>query len=269
MSLFDESQGEAWRQRFGQEAPDGLPDLGRFLNHRSVREFSDETVSEATVKGLIGAAQSAATSSNLQLWSVVSVQDPERRSQIASLCADQKQVHNAPWFFAFLADHYRLRTLANRVGEEALGLDYNEFFTMAVIDACLAAERMVCAAETIGLGICYIGALRNDPAGVKEFLRLPEAVVGLFGLCLGWPGEGIKAEIKPRLRSDAVWFKEEYDPNPDSAEYDERMSEFYTSNHMNANATWTMRSGRRVDEHHLTGRERLKQFLEDQGFDKR
>ena len=75
------------------------------------------------------------------------------------------------WFFAFLIDHYRLRRCAALVGEECRGLDFNEFYTMAVVDASLAAERMVCAAEAVGLGICYIGALRNDPYAVAELLR--------------------------------------------------------------------------------------------------
>src|SRR5690606_850451 len=104
--MFEESPSLAWQKRYGSEAVD-LPDVGRLFNHRSVRDFSDEPVSESVVRGLVGAAQSAATSSNLQLWSMVSVQDPVRRGEIARLCADQKQVHNAGWFFAFLADHHR------------------------------------------------------------------------------------------------------------------------------------------------------------------
>jgi len=85
---------------------------------------------------------------------------------------------------------------------------------MAVIDAALAAERLVCAAESLGIGICYIGALRNDPDGVRAFFGLPEGVFGVFGLCLGWPAKGVEAEIKPRLAQEAVWFRETYGPSP-------------------------------------------------------
>lgn len=266
--MFEEPVSEAWRKRFGEEAPDDLPDLGRFLNHRSVRDYSEEPVSESLVRGLVAAAQSAATSSNLQLWSVISVQDEERRKQVTLLCDSQRQVQNAPWFLAFFLDHYRLKQAARAVGEEARGLDYNEFYTMGVIDVALAAERLVCAAEHMGLGVCYIGALRNDVRAVKEFFGLPEGMVGLFGLCLGWPAQDSRAEIKPRLRQDAIWFRERYG-QAKIEEYDERMRDFYESQKMKGDVTWSMRSGRRVDEHHLTGREELKPFLTDQGLDKR
>lgn len=269
MSDFKKSQTDAWFARFGCEPTDDLPDIGTFLQHRSVRDFSERQVEESTVRALIGAAQSASTSSNLQLWSVITVQDPARRDELTQLCDNQQQVRKAPWVFAFLADHYRLKSAASKFGEQTLGLDYNEYFTMAVIDAALAAERLVCGAEYLGLGVCYIGALRNDPQAVKELFQLPEGVVGLFGLCLGWPKEECSATIKPRLAPESVWFKETYNANVDTAEYDERMKEFYKSQGMNVDVTWTMRSGRRVDEFHLTGRERLKEFLKRQGMDSR
>ncbi len=267
--MFEEPFGEAWRLRYGSDAPDDSGVAARFVAHRSVREYSDRPLSEATVSGLVAAAQSAATSSNLQLWSVVSVQDPEQRTAIARLCADQDQVHKAPWFFCFMIDHNRLRRAAAMVGEECKGLDYNEFYTMAVIDASLAAERMVCAAEAMGIGICYIGALRNDPSGVASLLDLPAGVFGAFGLCLGYPSEDAKAEIKPRLPQSAVWFRERYDRAASFGDYDDRMKGFYESQGMKGDVNWSMRSGRRVDEHHLTGREVLKEFLEGRGFLKR
>jgi len=221
------------------------------------------------VRALIGAAQSASTSSNLQLWSVISVQEPERRDAIARLCANQDHVREAHWFFAFLVDHYRLRSAALAAGENPSGLDYVEYFIMGLVDAALAAERMVCAAETLGLGICYIGALRNDAQGVAQLLNLPDGTFGAFGLCLGWPSPDAKSEIKPRLRPNTIWFKERYQAETDISEYDERMRQFYASQGMNPGVTWSMRSGKRVDDHHLTGRERLREFLLRRGFNRR
>ena len=267
--MFDESSDQAWRSRYGSEPPSDLGVAGRFLAHRSVREYSNRQIPEGTVNGLVAAAQSAATSSLLQLWSVVSVQAPERRKAIAALCADQDQVRNASWFLCFLVDHYRLRRIGRAVGEECLGLDYNEFYTMALVDAALAAERLVCAAESIGVGICYIGALRNDPVAVAELLGLPDGVFGVFGLCLGYPAEDVQAPIKPRLGQDKVWFREKYDRDVEVGDYDERMKAFYDSQKMKVGVTWSMRSGRRVDEEHLSGRHVLKQFLEERGMDVR
>jgi hypothetical protein len=118
----------------------------------------------------------------------------------------------------------------------------------------------------MGLGICYIGALRNDPAGVKELLELPDGVFGVFGLCIGYPAEEAKAEIKPRLAPSSVWFRERYDAEADVAEYDERMRAFYESQRMKGDVTWSMRSARRTDEHHLTGRDVLLEWLRAQGM---
>lgn len=268
--MTQESFQDAWMKRFGFLPEVLVPEVAPFLSHRSVRSF-DRTrdLPEETVRALIGTAQSASTSSNLQLWSVISVQDPRRREAIARLCAGQDHVREAHWFFAFLVDHYRLRTGALAAGENPSGLDYIEYFIMGLVDAALAAERMVCAAESLGLGACYIGALRNDASGVADLLELPDGTFGAFGLCLGWPSSQTKAEIKPRLHPDAVWFRERYTRRVDVSEYDERMRAFYDSQGMNPGVTWTMRSGRRVDDHHLAGREALKEFLLERGFNRR
>jgi nitroreductase len=264
--MFTESFREAWRLRYGEEPAHEMPDLAPFLGHRSIRKYSDKPVSEQLMSDLIACAQSAATSSTLQLWSVVSVQDPERREELAQRCDNYNHIREAPWFLCFLADHYRLREASAKVGESAEGLPYTEFFTMAVIDAALAAERLVCAAESIGLGICYIGALRNDLHFVKETLGLPEGTFGVFGLCIGWPAEPLTSEIKPRLAQTAIWHREKYNSEVDVSEYDERMRAFSESQKMKGDVTWSMRSGRRVDEHHMTGREILFEWLRSQGF---
>src|SRR5688572_2299370 len=266
--MFDEDFAGAWKRRFGDNPP-SEPFDAMFVRHRSVRDYSDKKIPESVIQALIGAAQSAATSSNLQLWSVISIQQKELRQQIAIAAADQRQVRNAPWFFAFLADHSRLRSSANKVGENAEGLDYAEYYTMAIIDVALASERFVCAAESMGLSICYIGAMRNDPRRIAELLDLPEGVFCPFGLCVGYPAESSTSEIKPRLTQAATWFRDKYPASIDVSEYDDRMSAFYESQSMKGEITWSMRSGRRVDNNHLTGREVLKDWLEARGFNRR
>ncbi|MCC7433400.1 MAG: NADPH-dependent oxidoreductase [Methanoregulaceae archaeon] len=270
-SLFREPADEAWSERYGDYPMPELPDLGAFLTHRSVRKFRPEPIPESIREGLIAVAQSAATSSNLQMWSVVEVDDPERRERIAQLSADQNQIRTAGWFLAFIADHHRLRQAGGAVGESCLGLDYAEYLIMAIVDAALAAERLVAAAEHLGIGSCYIGALRNDPAGIQEVLQLPAGAFGVFGLCLGYPAEPMTAAIKPRLLPRAVRHREVYrlDVSGEVAEYDERMRAFYEAQRMKGDVTWSSRSGRRVDEHHLGGREVLLEYLRSQGFAQR
>lgn len=266
---MDESFGESWHLRFGTSPPVDLEALSPLARHRSIRAYSDRPVPEPWVQALIGVAQGAATSSNLQLWSVISIQDPRTREEIAKLADNYGHIKNAAWFFAFIADHYRLKTAAAAVGEAGEGLDYAEFYTMSIIDAALAAERFVCAAETLGLGICYIGAMRNNPQEIKRILGLPEGTFCPFGLCLGWPAEPVTSHIKPRLSQGAVWFHEKYNTAAPVDEYNRRMADFYTSEKMKGDVNWSMRSGRRVDNNHLTGREVLKEWLEEQGFNRR
>lgn len=263
--MFQENFGEAWRLRFGEMTETEFPEITPFLTHRSVRNYSEREVPESLISGLVGAAQSAATSSNLQLWSCISVQNPEKRSHLAELTGNP-HVKDAAWFFAFLADHHRLRTIGEKKGIETKGLNYVEFFTMAVIDATLAAERMVCAAEAVGLGICYIGGLRNNPEAIKQALNLPTGTFGIFGLCLGWPAEHAKAEIKPRIHSNSVWFREEYPSGVSVEEYDERAKAFFESQGMSADASWSEKSSRRVDEKKLGSRQNQLEWLRSQGF---
>jgi len=265
--MFEESFSEAWQLRYGSQGPDVEERLAKFLTHRSVRKYSDQPISRELMSSLIACGQSAATSSNLQLWSVISVQDPERRATIAKMCGDQDQVHKAPWFLAFIVDLNRVAKAAASVGEYPKTLDTAEFYTMGCVDAALAAERMLTAAESIGIAGCYIGALRNDAYGIKEFLNLPEQCFGVFGLCLGYPAEGVQAEIKPRLSQECIWFEEVYDQQRGIGDYDERMGKFYEEQGMKGDVTWSMRSGRRVNGSQMTGREVIKQFLADQKLD--
>ncbi|MEJ5171095.1 MAG: nitroreductase family protein [Fimbriimonadales bacterium] len=264
--MFQESFAECWRLRYGTEPPCDAPELAPFLRHRSVREFSEETIGEETLAALVAAAQSASTSSNLQLWSVVSVDQPSVREEFAELAGNQRQVIQAARFLVFCADHHRLRSAGRRVGESCEGLDYAEFGLMAFIDAALAAERLVCAAEAIGLGACYIGAVRNDLPRACRLLGLPQGVAPLFGLCLGYPHPACKAEVKPRLDQEAVWHRERYNADVDTTPYDERMRPFYVRQGMKGEVTWSMRSARRVDGRHMTGREILRGLFEKLGF---
>lgn len=262
--MFRESIDESWQQKYGQQSPQ-LPDqLAPLLTHRSVRRYSTEEIPDEVLAGLIAAAQSAATSSNLQSWSVISVNEPSQRQVIAERCGDQKQIITAPVFLVFLADLHRIGQFAEAAGIDPDGLNTAEMYTVAVVDASLAAERLVCAAESLGYGICYIGAIRNEPFAIKDLLNLPERVFGVFGLCIGRPAENARADIKPKLRQDQIWFKETYPSEFSSQEYDSRMTEFFASQGMSNDEVWSAKSGHRVQISGLSGREELLQFLQQQ-----
>lgn len=262
--MFSEDIQASWQARYGEPAPQIDARLEPYLRHRSVRDFENKAICEADMSGLLAAAQSAATSSNLQTFSVISVTDQVKREELARIAGDQKQILTAGKFLVFVADNYRLKQQAVRHGEPAEGLDYAEFFVMAVVDAALAAERLVAAAEAIGLGICYIGALRNDVEAVANLLELPERTFPVFGLCLGYPAEDSQAAIKPRLPQRAIFFEDAYNKEPDVEDYDSRMVQFYTEQKMKGEVTWSMRSARRANLNQMVGREKILPWLHEQ-----
>lgn len=144
------------RERYGSSTfkPEHLwnETLASLLSHRSVRAYRPDTLPPQTLETLVAAAQSAATSSNLQTWSVVAVEDPLRKDTLAQLAGNQAHIRQCPLFLVWLADLARLHWLASQQGLSADGLDYLEMFVTATVDAALAAQNATITAESLGLG---------------------------------------------------------------------------------------------------------------------
>jgi nitroreductase len=264
---------ELIQQRYGTDIPRTLDHVNdtieKLLSHRSVRAYRSGPLDEGTLELLVAAAQSASTSSNLQAWSVVAVEDSERKVRLAKLCNDQQHIVDAPLFLAWIADLSRLRKVAGQAGFPGEGLDYFEAFLFAVIDAALAAQNAVIAAESLGLGTVYIGALRNRPEEVAAELKLPTEAFAAFGLVVGWPDPTVPAAVKPRLPQSAILHREEYDAepqNPSISRYDETISGFYASQHL-PQQKWTEHSlGRIKGPESLGNRVRLAEIVRRLGF---
>jgi nitroreductase len=267
MKLFTESFELAWLQRYGQAPSADLPEVSAlFLRHRTVRKYASTPIPDSINVQLQAAAQSAATSSHLQAWSAVEVRDHGIREAIAVACGDQNQVRTAARFYAFCMDHHRLRLCAEANSVDPDGLDTQEMMLVSAVDAALAAERMVVAAESLGIGTCYIGALRNQPERIADLLRFPLGVVGLFGLCLGYPANEARASIKPRFRQEDTFPVDGYPAEWTPADFDERMTEFYQAEGMNSSEPWSQKTTQRIREKGLSGRDRLGEFLRTRGF---
>jgi nitroreductase len=246
--------------------------LRALLSHKSVRRYRSEPLPPGMLEQLVAAGQSAASSSNLQTWSVVALEQPDHKSDAATLCGDQEFIRQAPLFLVFCADLSRLTFISEQLALPGTGLDYFEMFLMAAIDATLAAQNVAVAAEAAGLGICYVGAARNRPRELAALLKLPPRVFALFGMAVGWPGEEATA-IKPRLPQSEVLYRETYDAAAREewiARYDDIMSAFAQSQGMEASGTWSGKSARRVATvEGLNGRHLLREILQEHGFDLR
>ncbi|MFN7657675.1 MAG: NADPH-dependent oxidoreductase, partial [Dolichospermum sp.] len=109
----------------------------------------------------------------------------------------------------------------------------------------------------------YIGALRNKPEEVAEILNLPPHVVGIFGLCVGYADPVVKVAIKPRLPQSVVLHRETYNLTEQEqgiSEYNQVMTNFYNSQHINVPGDWSEHSSKRVaSAESLSGRHRLKE----------
>jgi nitroreductase len=256
--------------RYGLPIPGipALPHLELLLNHRSVRAYRSDPLPEGTLEALISAAQSAATSSNLQTWSVIAIRDAERKARLAELAGGQAHIRQCPLFLVWLADLARLSQLGETQGLPHAGLDYLEMFLVASIDAALAAQNAVIAAEGMGLGTVYIGAMRNQPEAVARELALPSQTFAVFGLCVGYAAQ--TTAIKPRLPQRAVVHTEQYQLESQAeaiAEYNQVMRAFYRAQNMRVEGDWTEHSLRRVaGPDSLSGRSQLRQALHHLGF---
>ena len=267
------SKADALALRYGHDAiPAAGPwndTIALLLSHRSVRGYRPDALPEGTLETLVAAAQSAATSSNLQTWSVVAVTDPATKAELAKVANNQKHIEQCPLFLVWLADISRNQRLGAEEGVELEVMPYLETFLVAAIDAALAAQNAVTAAESFGLSNVYIGALRNNPQRVAELLGLPQGVMGVFGLCIGYAAPEVTNEVKPRLSQPAILYHGKYgNPNEPAlrAAYDAEMAKFSNRHEMTAD-TWTKRVINRMGKlSAMSGRDKLVSILHAMGF---
>lgn len=234
-------------------------------SHRSIRKFKEQPVDDELLQQILQAGQCAATSSFLQGVTVIRVKNPDNRQKLAVYAGNQPYVANAPEFLVFCADLRRAGNCCERYGKSFSG-EYTEHFIIATVDAALMAQNTVVAAESAGLGICYIGGLRNNPRQVSDLLKLPVGVYPVFGLCLGYPDQD--PEVKPRLPLSVIVKDEVYEDSHDVAAidiYDEQVREYYRTRTGGGHGiSWSEQVASLLSE---KARPHMRGFLAEQGFD--
>ncbi|QGM46462.1 NADPH-dependent oxidoreductase [Methylocystis heyeri] len=244
--------------------------LELLLAHRSHRAFLPQKLPEGALETIVAAAQSASTSSNLQVWSVVAVTDQERKNRLAELAGGQQHVRDCAVFLVWLSDLHRLEQLAKAGGREAAALPYLELFMTGVVDAALAAQNAVVALESLGLGSVYIGAMRNKPEEVAKELALPHNVFAVFGMAVGYPDPAVETGVKPRLGQAAVLHHEQYsfgEAQLDAVNtLDAKFRDFQKEQNLPEQG-WIRQVLSRVrGPDAMSGRHRLKEILESMGI---
>lgn len=212
------------------------PTIDLILSHRSIRQFSAEPIVPEQLDAILAAAQAAASSSFLQVTSIIRVTESQARTRLVELAGNQPYVAQAAEFLVFCADYYRHTQI---VPEAQTG--YAEQLLIGAIDGALMAQNALLAAQSLGLGGVYIGGIRNHPVEVSELLGLPHQVIPLFGLCLGHPAQ--QPEQKPRLPRGLVVHQDRYQHELDRdmlAQYDQQIADYYQARSSNnKQQTWS------------------------------
>ncbi|HEX3953526.1 MAG TPA: nitroreductase family protein [Stellaceae bacterium] len=191
----------------GGDVPDN-PWLRQVLARRTQRRYSDREVPDSLVRLLLATAFSASAKSDYQQASVIWLKDRARRDRIAAEFPDMPWIGNSPVFLVFLGDPRRLERIGEMRGIPQDNGALEGFFN-ATVDAALALQTCILAAETVGLGTCPISVLRNRIAVVAEVLELPDQVFPVAGLCLGYPAQA--GFVSMRLPLDATVHHDRYD----------------------------------------------------------
>lgn len=180
------------------------------FQRKSVRVFEDRPVPDDVKRMILRSAFQAPTAGNQMLYAVLDVTDPVLKAQLAVTCDDQPFIASAPLVFVFLADCRRWPRLFSLVGAKPRAAGPGDLL-LSLADACIAAQNMVMAAESLGLGSCYIGDILENCEQHREILNLPEHVLPACMLVLGYPAESQKNRKKPaRFDENYVVFENRY-----------------------------------------------------------
>lgn len=244
--------------------------IDTILNHRSIRKFKPEPLKQEHLALILDAARSSSTSSYLMAYTMIGVTDAEKKRALASI-SNQSYIKDNGHFILFCGDYHRHMLKANEQEKETLAYNVQstEYFMIATVDATIAAQNMTIAAESLGIGACYIGSIKRDLDLVNELFHLPEHVVPLFGLALGYPDE--QQEIKPKLPKEAVYFENTYkDDEAHMAaldQFDQTIETYYRTRSTNQREdSWTKQM---VKTLHNRRNDRLTPFVKEKKFNNR
>ena len=187
-------------------------------NRRSVRSYKDRLISKENKKLIINSAMRSPTAGNMMLYSIIEVEDQKLKDKLVKSCDNQPFIAKAPLVLLFLADYQRWmdyfatcdidsyrkdENLPNRTPQEGDLL-------LACCDALIAAQTTVIAAESMGIGSCYIGDIMENYEFHKGLFNLPKYTFPITLLCFGYPKEKLlNKELKPRFPQKYINFKNE------------------------------------------------------------
>jgi len=156
--------------------------------HRSIRSYKPDAVPEEILNDCLETGIRASSSGNMESYSIIITRDPKRRGRLYKAHHEQKMVLEAPLLLTFCADFHRMRLW---LGQNDAPDNFDNFmsFMVAAIDAVLVAQNIALAAESHGLGICYMGTTLASCREIGQILEVPKGVVPVTSFSLGYPNE--------------------------------------------------------------------------------
>jgi len=181
--------------------------IDTILNHRSIRKYKNEKIDPEIIERILHAGIRASNTGSMQAYSIIVTQDEKKKEELLPLHFNQEAVKQAPLILTFCADLNRFNKWCE-MRDAKPGYDNFLWFYTASIDATIAAQNCALAAESEGLGICYMGTTNYTADKIIEVLKLPKGVVPVTTLTIGYPAE--TPYLSPRLPNEAVVHFEEY-----------------------------------------------------------
>lgn len=197
-----------------------MGDINNLLLHRrTIRKYTSEPVDDKLLNDILNMGCRSSTTGNMQVYSIIISRRDEKKAELSPLHFNQKMIKDAPVVLTFCADFNRFNKWCMMRKAEPGYDNFLSFFT-AAIDALLVAQTVCIAAESKGLGICYLGTTTYMAHKIIDVLKLPKGVIPVTTVTLGWPAE--KPEQVDRLPLDAVIHNEVY-----SDYTEEQIEEYY------------------------------------------
>jgi FMN reductase (NADPH) len=181
--------------------------MDTIFNHRSIRKYLDKPVDEMLLTRILEAGIRASNTGNMQAYSIIITRDEEIRKQLWEAHFKQNMVLEAPVHITFVADINRFGKWCE-LNDAEPGYDNFLWFYNATIDAVLASQNVCIEAEANGLGICYLGTATYNADMLVKILNLPEGVVPVAAIVLGYPAD--IPELTDRLPLNGVVHYEKY-----------------------------------------------------------
>jgi len=193
--------------------------MGLLFNRKSVRAYEEKEISKDVKEKIFAATLRAPTAGNMMLYSIIEVKDQSVKDRLVKTCDNQPFIAKAPLVLLFLADYQRwydyfrasgVEQICDQEGVSMRKPEEGDLF-LACCDALIAAQTAVIAAESLGIGSCYIGDIMENYEEHKEMFGLPKYVFPISLVCLGYPTrQQQERKLTPRFDERYVIFEDRY-----------------------------------------------------------